>query len=372
MMKNETPDSVHGRLLESVHLAGYSFGRACDELKWLLRQDRWKRVGPGYDDINAFLATIDFSALRAAREERKDIVRQLAAINAGQRATARALGVAQETVARDLGIRTDSNESPVPANVVDIQQEPPKLPAIADSNESPAPTLRPYYSEAGITIYHGDCRELLPCITRGLMVTDPPYNVGYHYNEYEDAKDVNEYWTFLNHVLRMPLVFIHYPENLFPLAKAFDRAPDKIVAWIYHANTPRQWRAVAWFGTAPDLSRDGQSYRNPDDRRVRELIAAGREARLYDWWIHEQVKNVSQEKTEHPCQLPLSLMSRILRVTPFDGPVIDPFCGSGTTLVAARELERQAIGIECSEEYCEAAANRLRQFRQMPLISETA
>lgn len=365
---NDTPDRVHGRLLESVHLSGYSFGRACAELKWLLREDRWKRVEPGFNDINAFLATIDFSELRPAREERKDIVRQLARIAAGQRATARALGVAQETVARDLGIRTDSNKSPLPVDIPDGPQEQPKSRVMADSNESPAPTLlRSYYSEAGITIYHGDCREILPCIERGLMVTDPPYNVGYHYNEYDDAKDVTEYWTFLDQVLRMPLVFIHYPENLFPLAKAFHRAPDKIVAWIYHANTPRQWRAVAWFGIMPDLSRDGQAYRNPDDRRVRELIAAGREARLYDWWVHEQVKNVSQEKTEHPCQIPLVLMRRIVRVTPFAGPIIDPFCGSGTTLVAARDEGRRAIGIECSEEYCELAANRLRQVQQIPL-----
>jgi DNA modification methylase len=364
----ESPDTVHGRLLESVHIAGYTFERACDELKWLLRQDRWKRVGPGYDDIHAFLATIDFSDLRASREQRKDIVRQLAAINAGQRATARLLGVAQPTVRRDLGL-VETNVSPVMGDVAEEQPEPTKTSTIDETNVSPE-LLRPYYSESGITIYHGDCREILPYIDRGLMVTDPPYNVGYHYNEYDDAKDADEYWTFLNQVLGMPLVFIHYPENLFPLAKAFHRVPDKIVAWIYHANTPRQWRAVAWFGIAPDLSRDGQAYRNPDDRRVRELIAAGREARLYDWWIHEQVKNVSQEKTEHPCQIPLSLMLRILRVTPFDRPVIDPFCGSGTTLVAARELERHAIGIECSEEYCEAAANRLRQFRQMPLIRE--
>jgi site-specific DNA-methyltransferase (adenine-specific) len=98
------------------------------------------------------------------------------------------------------------------------------------------------------------------------------------------------------------------------------------------------------------------------------LIAQGREARLYDWWMYEQVKNVSDEKTDHPCQIPRKLMRRILRVTPFNGPVIDPFCGSGTTLVAAQELGRQAIGIESSEEYCEVAANRLRHPSQLELV----
>jgi site-specific DNA-methyltransferase (adenine-specific) len=232
---------------------------------------------------------------------------------------------------------------------------------IAATNVAPS-NLTPYYSESGITIYHGDCREILPSLERGLMVTDPPYNVGYHYDDYHDAMSEDDYWMFLMSVPRMPLVFIHYPESLFALAKYFGRAPDEIVAWIYHANTPKQWRAVAWFGISPDLSLDSQSYRNPGDKRIRELIDAGREARLYDWWEIEQVKNVSTEKTDHPCQIPKALMMRAFRVTPFDdGPVIDPFCGSGTILLAAQALGRRAIGIDSSEEYCEIAANRLRQ-----------
>jgi hypothetical protein len=156
-------------------------------------------------------------------------------------------------------------------------------------------------------------------------------------------------------------VVIHYPEAIFPIAQRYRRAPDELVAWVYNAHTPKQWRAVAWFGVSPDLSLDSQAYKNPTDKRVAARIARGDEARLYDWWHIEQVKNVSADKTEHPCQIPMALMMRILRVTPFDGPVIDPFCGSGTTLVAAQAFGRQAIGIESSEEYCEIAAYRLRQ-----------
>jgi DNA modification methylase len=221
--------------------------------------------------------------------------------------------------------------------------------------------MRPYYEHAGITIYHGDCREIVPQLPRGLMVTDPPYNVGYHYDEHDDSMPDSEYWAFLRDVLRMPLVFLHYPEALFHVARLFSRVPDEMVAWVYHANTPKQWRALGWFGVLPDFSRDGQEYQNPNDRRVRQLIAAGKKARLYDWWHVEQVKNISSEKTAHPCQIPTSLMVRALRVTPYDGPVIDPFLGSGTTLVAAKELGRQAIGVERSEAYCEIAAKRLAQ-----------
>ena len=76
-------------------------------------------------------------------------------------------------------------------------------------------------------------------------------------------------------------------------------------------------------------------------------------AALYDWWLIEQVKNVSAEKQAHPCQIPVAVMQRALQITPFDGPVIDPFCGAGSTLVAAQMGGRRAIG-ESSEEYCES------------------
>jgi len=361
IVTDEQPDRVHGRLLESVHLSGYTFERACDELKWLLRQERWKSVTPGFEDIDDFLATVDLSEFRAVREVRKDLVRQLAAVRAGQRATARLLGVSEGTVRLDK--RAD-NYAPNPAETDAPSPEHLETLTIAAQDYAPPATssITPYYADGGITIYHGDCRELLPQLPRGLMVTDPPYNVGYHYDQYHDALEPADYDALLGAALHMPLVVIHYPEAIFPLARRFCRSPDEIVAWVYHANTPKQWRAVAWFGVAPDLSLDSQAYRNPEDKRVRELIADGRQARLYDWWTIEQVKNVSQEKTEHPCQIPLALMLRILRVTPYaSGPVIDPFCGSGTTLLAAQSLGRPAIGIDSSEEYCELAANRLQQ-----------
>jgi N6-adenosine-specific RNA methylase IME4 len=101
----ETPDTVHGRLLESVHLSGYTFERACAELEWLLDEDRWKHIGPGFDDINAFLATLSFAEFRLVLDQRKQLAARLYALQASQRATARLLGVSRDTVQRDLGGR---------------------------------------------------------------------------------------------------------------------------------------------------------------------------------------------------------------------------------------------------------------------------
>ena len=101
------PVAVHGALAEGMHLAGYTFERACKNLDWLLTDNRWQACG--FADINAFLATIDWSDFKIAAEQRKEISRKLAAINASQRQIARTLGVGEKTVRRDLDLDGAAN-----------------------------------------------------------------------------------------------------------------------------------------------------------------------------------------------------------------------------------------------------------------------
>lgn len=220
--------------------------------------------------------------------------------------------------------------------------------------------MKPYYEDSWVTIYHGDCREILVELPRGLIITDPPYNVGYHYASYSDNLSVSEYQELLKISCPAPCVLIHYAEDLVSFSITIGAAPDKIVAWVYPSNTPRQWRGVAWWGCRPDFELDGQPFRNPDDKRIAKKIEDGKQARLYDWWLIDQVKNIATEKTEHPCQIPISVMSRVIKITPSE-TIIDPFTGSGTTLRAAKDLGRKAIGIEIEERYCEIAALRMTQ-----------
>lgn len=221
--------------------------------------------------------------------------------------------------------------------------------------------MKPYYEHAGITIYHGDCREVLPSLEDVTVITDPPYNIGYHYDEYKDSLTEDEYRELISSTVRTPSVVLHYPEDMFGISIALNEFPEKCAAWVYNANTPRQWRMIAWFGCEPDFSLVKQPYKNATDARVQRLIESGSQGcNLYDWWNDEQVKNVSEEKTVHPCQIPLAVMTKIVGVTPAL-EICDPFMGSGTTLRAAKDLGRRAIGIEIHEPYCELAAKRLSQ-----------
>jgi DNA modification methylase len=208
-------------------------------------------------------------------------------------------------------------------------------------------------------IHLGDARKILPTLPRGLIVTDPVYNVGYHYDLYADNLAPDEYQELLKATCIPPCVVILYAEPLFDLAETLRQKPNRIVSWVYPSNTSRQSRAIAWFGCEPDFTLDGQDYRNPKDKRISKLIEKGKKARLYDWWLVDQIKNTSVEKTAHPCQIPELVMSRILKITPGFDLIIDPYCGSGSTLKAARDLGIRSLGIEISRAYCEIAKQRV-------------
>lgn len=196
---------------------------------------------------------------------------------------------------------------------------------------------------------------------RILTITDPPYNQNYHYSKYNDNLKNEEYIELLSNI-KFPCVIIHYPEetiNILP--KAIKSECNQVVSWVYNSNTGKQSRLISWWGCKPDFRKELQPYKNLNDKRIQQRIQEGKTgAKLYDWWEINQVKNISKEKTEHPCQIPLQLMERIIKITAIDGDVIfDPFSGSGTTLLAAKNCGFDSIGCEIDETYCEIISNRI-------------
>lgn len=215
-----------------------------------------------------------------------------------------------------------------------------------------------------IQLITGDCLEALPSIKASheklVIVTDPPFNVGYHYNSYKDNMSPEQYYQMLGSIFAgVPFVVIHYPEEIYKIALSVGLAPEKVVSWVYNSNTPKQHRDIAFFGIKPDFTKYGQPYKNPTDKRIAKRIAEGKSAKLYDWWEINQVKNVSKEKTAHPCQMPLEVMKRIVAILPEDYTIVDPFMGSGTTALACKLLGRKFIGIEMDESYVAITQERL-------------
>ena len=220
-----------------------------------------------------------------------------------------------------------------------------------------------------IKLYLNDCREIIPKIindiSNPIIVSDPPFNIGYKYNTYKDRMKEDEYYNFLKEIFeKCPSVIIHYPENLYKIAIKLNKAPTKVVSWVYNSNTAKQHRDIAFFDIKPDFNKVKQPYKNLNDKRIQERIARGiGGGRLYDWWNVNQVKNISKEKTKHPCQMPIEVMEKIIGILPEDATIIDTFMGSGTTGVACKKLNRNFIGIEIDEEYYKIAKERIEEWQ---------
>lgn len=198
-------------------------------------------------------------------------------------------------------------------------------------------------------------------IPEGLVITDPPYNQGYSYNQYKDRISEEEYIELLSHI-PVPCVIIHYPEetiNLLP--KALKVKCEQVVCWVYNSNTGKQSRLISWWGCKPDFSKVRQPYKNLKDKRIQQRISEGKTgAKLYDWWEINQVKNVSKEKTKHPCQIPEELIRRIIQTTAQpDQTIIDVFGGSGTTSKVANEMGYNSIIYEIDKDYIDIIKRRM-------------
>ena len=205
--------------------------------------------------------------------------------------------------------------------------------------------MKPYYDEAGITIYHGDCREVLSSVTADLVLTDPPYGVGMDYGEFDDTRaEVKELADEVLPLLRSAAPVVAVTPGIVNLSLWPDA--DWCLAWTWpHTGSTGRWGFNQW---GPILVWGSDPYLKAGLGRRPDLI----------------VCSASDEPspTGHPCPKPLRAWRRVLMRLSLDGsPVLDPFMGSGTTLRAAKDCGRRAIGIETEERFCEIAATRLGQ-----------
>ncbi len=216
--------------------------------------------------------------------------------------------------------------------------------------------MKPYYSDESVTIYHGDCREILPhCPRVDLMLTDPPYgiNLDTDYARF-DSSDVQgrEYARVRGDAEVMDFSFILdwsvadrsviWGANNFPQQLPFDPTRDGWICWDKRTNEAADAILGSPFEMAVVLG-----------QRTYKMI------RLQ----HCGVKNGDGDRAGrlHPTQKPVRLMRRVLELFQSADTILDPFMGSGTTLRAAKDLGRKAVGVEIEERYCEVAAKRMSQ-----------
>lgn len=211
--------------------------------------------------------------------------------------------------------------------------------------------MTPYYDHAGITIYHGDCGDILPHLPPvDLVLTDPPYGIAYNpggrgrgwtrgvktFSEKDLIHDDNKPFN-PEHLLALEVDLILWGANHFA-----DKLPAK-PSWL------------VW-----DKRQEGLSNDFADCEMA--WCSMGFPARMFrHLWYGAFRKSERGERRLHPTQKPLALMKWCLSFVENGETVLDPYAGSGTTLVAAKELGRKAIGIEIEEKYCEIAAKRLSQ-----------
>jgi len=212
-----------------------------------------------------------------------------------------------------------------------------------------------------IKIINWECLEEMKKINYDIVVTDPPFNIWYKYKTYKDKMKEEEYYDMLSNIIwKKPAVIIHYAEQLHKLSIKLWQAPEKVISWVYNSNTGKQHRQIAFYWIKPDFKKVTQPYKNLKDKRIQKRIAEWKTwAKLYDWWNINQVKNVSKDKTDHPCQMPIEVMNNIIWILPNDSIILDPFMWSWTTWLACKNLDRKFIWIEMDENYFKIAMERL-------------
>jgi hypothetical protein len=213
-------------------------------------------------------------------------------------------------------------------------------------------TATPYYQDEHVTIYHGDCRDILPHVDADVMVTDPPYGIN-HQSDYLAMSSAA--WRGRRSVTgdedtgmrdAALAVWGDRPAIVFGSLKVQPPAgwqPNKTLIWdkgdLGGGDVTFPWKP-SW----ELIYVLGHGFRGPRGRGVLRYI------------IHSHVT----AGRVHPHQKPVDLMRDLIAKCP-SGVIVDPFMGSGTTLRAAKDLGRRAIGIEIDKVYCEIAVQRLRQ-----------
>ena len=242
----------------------------------------------------------------------------------------------------------------------------------------------------------GDCIEVLGKVTEPfaeLIFADPPFNIGYKYDKYYDNVKKKNYIAWTKDWMAACKKILK-PHGSFYIAIGDDYAANvKIIAdelglfmrnWIiWHYTFGQQMKnkfarshthILYFVKDKKEFTFNDHAARVISDRqKVYNDKRANPEGKMPDdvWNEYPRICGTFDERTNFPCQMPESLLARIIRVSSDEGGwILDPFSGSGTTAVVAHKLKRVYTGIEISEEYVKESEKRISESEGLPVEGE--
>lgn len=208
--------------------------------------------------------------------------------------------------------------------------------------------LKPYYDDGdGIVIYHGDCREILPHLEAEIIISDPPYGISYRHGKCNGSQATKFYDETSK---------VHGDDQ--PFDPSFLLGSSALVLWganNYARHLPHSGGWLVWD------KRIGMVVNDHSDCELAWTNLMNTARVYYHMWDGFRRGPQTGMERVHPTEKPVNLMKWCIGFSPEAGTILDPFMGSGTTLRAAKDLGRKAIGIEIEEKYCEIAVKRLAQ-----------
>lgn len=233
-------------------------------------------------------------------------------------------------------------------------------------------------------IINGDCLEELPKIknnTIDLVCCDPPYNIGYKYDKYQDNLKDDDYLTFsANYISEIYRILkdngsfwllsgSKYVSELDIICKKLFYRKSWVI-WYYQFGqnqqknfTPSHTHLLYYVKDKNNYTFNDEEIRIPSLRQTKyKDKRANPKGKIPDnVWCIPRLCGTFKERVKHSCQLPLALTDRIIKTSSNKNDIVlDPMCGSGSFLVSAKKLDRKYIGIELSKDYCKVAEERLK------------
>lgn len=214
--------------------------------------------------------------------------------------------------------------------------------------------MTPYYQDAHATIYHGSCYELLPHVAKpDLILADPPYEltatgggIGAKRKYLSEIDGFTDGGFDLN--------ILSYCQNWFCFC-----SKSQLIDLLSLANQMPRWMLVTWNKPNPTPLSNGNYL--PDTEYIVHGFQSGR---CFGGYRDKSrfIVYPAQQNNFHPNEKPLPVICKLISVGSQEGDlIVDPFMGSGSTLVAAKLEGRKSIGVELDERFCEIAATRLSQ-----------